>query len=111
MTTATEISDIDIPYKVLHFNDGVKSINIQFYLKDCETGMRAYLQDKSVDIVVTSPPYNIGVNYGNSGYNDNKAESEYLQWIELISKEIKRVLKDNGSFFLNIGDELSNPGK
>ena len=70
MTTATEISDIDIPYKVLHFNDGVKSINIQFYLKDCETGMRAYLQDKSVDVVVTSPPYNIGVDY--DGIYDDK---------------------------------------
>jgi DNA modification methylase len=55
------ISDIDIPYKVLHFNNGAKSSNIKFYLKGCETGMRVHLQDKSVDIVVTSPPYNIGV--------------------------------------------------
>ena len=72
--------------------------------------MRAHLQDKSVDVVVTSPPYNIGVDY-DGVYNDNKPESQYLAWIERVGFEIKRVLKDNGSFFLNIGDELSNPGK
>ena len=110
MTTA--ISNIDSPYGVLEFvNNDNNRFYIKFYLGDCEIGMKKYLSDKIVDVVVTSPPYNIGVNYGNSGYNDNKAESEYLQWVERISKEIKRVLKDNGSFFLNIGDQLSNLGK
>ena len=104
----TTISDIDIPYKVLHFNNGAKSIDIKFYLKDCITGMRAYLQDKSVDVVVTSPPYNIGVDY-DGVYNDNKPESEYLAWIGEVGNEIKRVLKDDGSFFLNIGSNTKNP--
>jgi site-specific DNA-methyltransferase (adenine-specific) len=72
--------------------------------------MRAYLQDKSVDVVVTSPPYNIDVDYGGV-YNDNKPESEYLEWTGEFGFEINRMLKDDGSFFLNIGDELSNPGK
>jgi site-specific DNA-methyltransferase (adenine-specific) len=71
--------------------------------------MRAHLQDKSVDVVVTSPPYNIGVDYGYSGYNDNKLESEYLVWIKRIGIEIKRVLKDDGSFFLSIGSTPKNP--
>jgi site-specific DNA-methyltransferase (adenine-specific) len=51
-------------------------------IEDCLLGMQAHLQDKSVDVVVTSPPYNIGVDYGDSGYDDNKPESEYLEWIE-----------------------------
>ena len=51
--------------------------------------MRARLQDKSVDVVVTSPPYNIRVDY-NGVYNDNKLESEYLAWIERVGFEIKR---------------------
>jgi site-specific DNA-methyltransferase (adenine-specific) len=104
-------TDIGIPYKVLRLNNGTKSIDIKFYLEDCITGMRDHLQDKSVDVVVTSPPYNIGVDYGNVGYNDNKPEREYIEWIERAGVEIMRVLKDDGSFFLNIGDELSNPGK
>jgi site-specific DNA-methyltransferase (adenine-specific) len=94
----TAISNIHSPYGALEFVNN-------------DNNMKKHLSDKIVDVVVTSPPYNIGVNYGNSGYNDNKAESEYLQWVERISIEIKKVLKDDGSFFLNIGDQLSNPGK
>ena len=85
----TTISDIDIPYKVLHFNNGSsKHTDITFYLEDCITGMRAYLPDKSIDAVVTSPPYNIGVDYGNRVYDDNKPESEYLAWIGQVGGEI-----------------------
>ena len=37
--------------------------NISLYLKDCTTGMNEVLPIESVDVVVTSPPYNIGINY------------------------------------------------
>ena len=104
----TTISDIDIAYKALRLNNGVKSIEIKFYLEDCISGMRAYLQDKSVNVVVTSPPYNVGVDY-DGVYNDNKPVSEYLAWIKRVGIEIKRVLKDDGSFFLNIGSTPTNP--
>ena len=60
-----------------------------------------------VDIVVTSPPYNIGKNYGTS-YNDNKSRIEYLDFIDQVGQKIKKILKDNGSFFLNIGNIPSN---
>lgn len=60
-----------------------------------------------VDIVVTSPPYNIGKNYGTS-YNDNKSRIEYLDFIDEVGQKIKKILKDNGSFFLNIGNIPSN---
>jgi hypothetical protein len=102
-TTSIQNTNDGSPYKVLHFvNNGISSkhTDITFYWKDCITGMQAYLQDKSVDVCVTSPPYNIGVDYGDGGYDDNnKPENEYLEWIERISIEIKRVLKDDGSFF------------
>ena len=112
ITTSTQNTNDCSLYKVLHFvnNGSSKHTDIKFYRKDCITGIQAYLQDKSVDVVVTSPPYNIDVDY-DGVYNDNKPESEYIEWIERAGVEIKRVLKDKGSFFLNIGDELSNPGK
>jgi site-specific DNA-methyltransferase (adenine-specific) len=92
------------PYKILRFSNGSsKHTDVIFYLEDCITGMRAHLQDKSVDVVVTSPPYNIGVDY-EGVYDDNRPESEYRAWIEEVGVEIKRVLKDDGSFFLNVGD-------
>ena len=99
---------LEIPYKILlsKYNQ-----NIKFYLNDCVIGMQECLKDKSVDVVVTSPPYNIGIEYGNGAYNDKKPESEYPAWIETVGMEIKRVLKDNGSFFLNIGSTPKNPWK
>lgn len=77
----------------------------KIHLEDCLIGLDG-LENESVDIVVTSPPYNIGVNY--SKYKDNKPFDEYLDWMENITKKIKKVLKDDGSFFLNIGDKPSD---
>jgi site-specific DNA-methyltransferase (adenine-specific) len=65
------------------------------------------MNNESIDIVVTSPPYNIGKNY--LSYKDNKSQEEYLEWIYNLSIEIKRILKKNGSYFLNIGSTNRNP--
>ena len=75
--------------------------------QECLAGMRQNLGDASVDLVVTSPPYNIGVSYGS--YYDRRPRGEYLDWIEEVGREIKRVLKENGSFFLNVGGKPSDP--
>jgi site-specific DNA-methyltransferase (adenine-specific) len=113
ITTSIQNTNDCSPYKFLHFNGSSKRTDITFYWKDCITGMRTLLQDKSVDVVVTSPPYNIGVDYNdyNGIYSDNKSENDYLTWIGEVGSEIKRVLKDNGSFFLNIGSTPKNPWK
>ncbi|BCU67541.1 site-specific DNA-methyltransferase [Sulfolobales archaeon HS-7] len=74
---------------------------------DCLEGMRKCLEDKSVDVVVTSPPYNIGIKYNK--YNDTIPRNHYLNWIEDVGLEIRRVLKDEGSFFLNMGHKPSDP--
>lgn len=76
------------------------------FCMDCLEGMKSILPDKSIDIIVTSPPYNIGVDY--NSYNDNLPFSEYLSWIGRIAQECFRVLKDDGSFFFNIGDKPSD---
>ena len=73
---------------------------------DCIKGMDEILSEKSIDIIVTSPPYNIGVDY--NSYNDNMPFNEYLDWISTVSRSCFRVLKDNGSFFFNIGDKPSD---
>src|SRR3954462_14997864 len=63
--------------------------------------------DRSIDLVVTSPPYNLGINYG--AYDDNKSQRAYLAWCWQWASQIKRVLKPDGSFFLNLGDASTNP--
>ena len=74
---------------------------------DCIEGMRQFLQDSEVDVVVTSPPYNIGVSYAT--YNDKRDRNEYLEWIGKVAVEIKRVLSERGSFFFNVGSKPTDP--
>lgn len=65
------------------------------------------IADDSVDVVVTSPPYNLGISY--SGYDDDQPRHAYLEWCSRWAAELRRVLKENGSFFLNIGAAPANP--
>ncbi len=73
---------------------------------DCLKGMKL-LDAKSIDVIVTSPPYNIGIQY--HSYDDKKPREEYLSWISDVAIECKRILKDDGSFFLNVGGTLKDP--
>ena len=74
--------------------------------QDCTAGM-SRLADESVDLVMTSPPYNLGVSYGK--YSDRQDRVSYLSWCGEWAGQVRRVLKPDGSFFLNIGGAPSNP--
>ena len=58
------------------------------------------LPDKSIKMAVTSPPYNIGKNYGK--YHDKLPLEEWKKLISDITKAMHRVLTDDGSFFMNV---------
>ena len=73
---------------------------------DCVKGMAA-MKEKSVDVVITSPPYNLDIAYGK--YRDNLGREEFLDWCVKWASEVKRVLRDDGSFFLNVGASSRNP--
>jgi site-specific DNA-methyltransferase (adenine-specific) len=64
------------------------------------------LEDNSVDLVITSPPYADIVNYGKN--ISIKKPKDYCDWILPLFNEIHRVLKPSGSFILNINDNCSN---
>ena len=89
----------DAPYRIVQ--KGGRSAT--FYLKDCISGMKENVSEKSVDVVVTSPPYNIGIGYGS--YNDALPREKYLAWMEEVGVVIKQALSDDGSFFLNVGNK------
>jgi site-specific DNA-methyltransferase (adenine-specific) len=74
--------------------------------EDCVRGM-ARLRDKSVDLVVTSPPYNLGIRY--SAFSDRAGRAGYLGWCKRWAAQIARLLKRDGSFFLNVGASPANP--
>lgn len=63
----------------------------QIICGDCLEVMRE-LPDKSVDLVLTDPPYNIGKAKWDKIPN-------YIEWVGAIFLECQRVLKDNGSFY------------
>ena len=65
------------------------------------------LDAKCVDVVVTSPPYNLGIKY--RAYKDDQQREAYVEWCFKWCEEIRRVLKPDGSFFLNLGSSPSNP--
>jgi site-specific DNA-methyltransferase (adenine-specific) len=73
---------------------------------DCAAEL-ALMPEASVDLVVTSPPYNIGIKY--RSYDDAGDRSQYLAWLKDIALLLKRVLKEDGSFFLNIAGTSSDP--
>ncbi|MHA2109473.1 MAG: DNA-methyltransferase [Candidatus Hodarchaeales archaeon] len=71
------------------------------------------LKDSSIDLIVTSPPYNRSKTYSDDEgnvYNDQKTELEYEALLLQVWSECFRVLSSKGMFFLNIGDSASNQG-
>jgi len=66
----------------------------QLYLDDCLNVMQQ-LPDKSVDAVITDPPYGIGFKY-DSGKEKAKTPQEYWEWYKLYHLNYMRILKDGG---------------
>ena len=78
----------------------------RIFLGDCLDVLRG-LPPESVDVIVTSPPYNIGVAY--KSYNDRKPREAYLGWLADVGRQVKRVMRPDASFFLNVGSTSSDP--
>lgn len=65
------------------------------------------LSESSFDLVVTSPPYNLGIAY--RSFEDTASRTDFLEWCVAWATEVKRVLSDDGSLFLNVGAAPANP--
>lgn len=71
--------------------------DIKLYNADCMKALKG-IPDASIDCIVTSPPYWKGFEY-EAYFNSYK---QYLDWCEQWLMECKRVLKPNGTFYLNV---------
>ncbi len=77
------------------------------YIIDCIKGIKQMKrQSFSVDVIVTSPPYNIGKDYNT--YDDRKSRNEYLDWMESVARQCSEIMNDQSSFFLNVGGKPSD---
>lgn len=62
-------------------------------------GVMCGIPENSIDLIVTSPPYNIGIKY--DGYNDKMEWKDYYKWCALWLSECLRILKPDGRMALN----------
>ncbi|MEI7475664.1 MAG: site-specific DNA-methyltransferase [bacterium] len=83
----------NIPTNILYNGDSAK------ILSDVKK-----FPDKSVNLIVTSPPYADKRKKSYEGVHSSK----YVEWFLPISLELRRILKDNGSFILNIKEHPVN---
>ena len=93
----------------------------KIYNEDCLLTL-SKMKDESVDLIVTSPPYNKNhwikqkvrkkgdfirkIEY--SSYDDNLPQEEYIEWQKKVISECLRVLKPSGSLFYNHIDIMTN---
>jgi site-specific DNA-methyltransferase (adenine-specific) len=63
------------------------------------------LDSASIDLVFADPPFNIGYEYDQ--YDDRQDDQKYLDWCQAWMKEVHRILKPSGTFWLAIGDEYA----
>ena len=80
---------------------------IRLNLTDCVSGMKEMVPQGAVDVVVTSPPYNLGINY--SGYDDTASREAYLAWMDEWAAAVHEALAEDGSLFLNVGGKPTDP--
>ena len=65
------------------------------------------VDDNSIQLVVTSPPYNVGKNY--NFYEDRAPLDNYLEFLMLVWKECRRILVPGGRIAVNIANTGRNP--
>lgn len=84
-----------------------RSTSLRFYEEDCAEGIPKRIGQGTVDIVVTSPPYNLGIKYNT--YQDSKNWEDYLSWTVKWASAVRDALSSDGSLFLNLGSSPSSP--
>ncbi|HUS73333.1 MAG TPA: site-specific DNA-methyltransferase [Sedimentisphaerales bacterium] len=85
----------NMPHIQSDFSEGGK---IVLYSGDCLTALSA-IPEKSIQLVITSPPYNVG-----KAYERSKKLNEYLKSIEPVLRELVRVLSLQGSLCWQVGN-------
>ena len=94
-----------------------KFIN-KIYIKSSE--IMSEIPNNSIDTMITSPPYNINIAYGNKWekrknigskgkkYSDSLPEDKYRELLKSVFTETKRVLKPCGTMFINMKNRMIN---
>jgi len=83
-------------------------MKIDIYAGDCLDSLKQ-LEDQSINTCITSPPY-----WGLRNYNDEEKQlgmedttEEFVDNLVKVFREVKRVLRDDGTVWLNLGDSYN----
>lgn len=80
----------------------------KIYCMSCLDGMDL-LDNNSIDMMFTSPPYNVGIDYDT--HNDKMTADEYYEFIEQWFNKLYRVMKHTGRIAINIPYEVNMRGR
>jgi adenine-specific DNA-methyltransferase len=72
------------------------------YERDCIEGMRE-MADESVDLIITSPPYNIG-----KEYEEKQSLTDYVAWMNDVIFECSRIVRSCGSIVFQLGNYVKD---
>lgn len=83
----------------------------KIYKEDCRETLTK-LPDKSINCCVTSPPYYGLRDYGDEGQIGlEETPEQYVEKLVFIFREVRRVLRDDGTLWLNLGDSYNGSGQ
>jgi site-specific DNA-methyltransferase (adenine-specific) len=102
MTSPRRVPSLPQPHTTIQAHRGT----LRFYLGDCVEVLTS-LPPSAISVVVTSPPYNLGVSY--RSYQDSMPRADYLAWTGVWIDAVKRQLAPDGSLFLNVGGKPTDP--
>jgi site-specific DNA-methyltransferase (adenine-specific) len=98
----TQTNNTPTPHTVLTSGE----TSYRFYLGDC-LAVLGEMPKASLDAIVTSPPYNLGIQYRT--YKDKLPRDSYLAWSADWIQRAAATLSPTGSLFLNVGAKPSEP--
>lgn len=85
----------------------------RFFNEDCIEGSKKHIEDNSVDLILTDPPYGINGNLLHKHYNRNERyvidgyieipQKEYAKFSEEWIKQAERILRPGGSIYIFSG--------
>jgi site-specific DNA-methyltransferase (adenine-specific) len=65
----------------------------------------------NANLIVTSPPYSLGVDYGQAGYADDQPYTQYLEWVRRWARTLLTVSAPDGRACINIPLDSNKGGK
>ncbi|MEO5360380.1 MAG: site-specific DNA-methyltransferase [Nitrospirota bacterium] len=125
LTAAQDVTALSVPSQVLCTGQGRivssdfgkalneyqrKVVNIPLLMNGDALTVLHDLPDSCIDFAMTSPPYWGKREYENGGIGLENDYRDFVKHIAAVFAELKRVLKPEGSFWLNIGDTYNGKG-